>query len=123
MTPPVHIARNVIPSTVSAGLRQSLIEQVQWEVHDTDRREALFLRRAWPYFYSKERGPRPLHYQPEPHALRLIWDAVERHTGHLYEACFINHYMGSGGNLGWHADNSPSIDQRRPVSVLTLGVQ
>ena len=126
MTTPVrYIPREAWAAEVGfKSLMEQLIGDVQWEVHDDNRREAFFLRRDLPYYYGGRRGleTRPYYPQHEPFALTNLWARVELKVGTTFEACFINYYENEKGNLGWHADDSPSIDSTRPVVILSIGV-
>lgn len=100
----------------------STIRRECWfEEHDPNRREILFNRSGKDYLYNRGRGVRPHVPQPEPDALKSLWSRVEDAVGHRFEVCFINDYYRNGADIGWHQDNSPSIDWDRPVAVLSLG--
>ena len=44
--------------------------------------------------------------------------------GVKFEVCFLNGYETSGGgSLGWHADDSESMDDGRPIAIVTLGAE
>jgi len=104
------------------ALMSALIEQIQWEVHDVDRKEAFFKRKDVPYHYGPGRPERPYFPQPEPAELKAIWAAVELNAGIKIEACFINWYENQEGNIGWHCDNSPTMDHSKPLFIYSLGV-
>lgn len=118
---PVHEVRAALPLLDLAAVMDSLIQHTQWESHDDNRKEALFLRSPLPYYYAHDRGERPLFPQPEPLALQLVWSSIESLFRLPFEACFVNQYLSGEGSIGWHADDSPSIDQRRPVVIVSLG--
>jgi len=127
MTPHPHVPMtyysDVVDRRDAATMMRGLVGVLTWESHDTNRRECFFLRKAVPYYYGGKRGKeiRPLFTQIEPPYLRRLWRKVEVATNCSFEACFINYYENEKGNLGWHGDNSPSIDQTRPVCILSLG--
>ena len=104
-------------------LMKRLIREVKWEVHDDNRREAFFLRKELPYYYGGRRGleVRPYFPQQEPDPLRILWNSINLFLGVVFDACFINLYENEKGNLGWHADDSPSIDANKPVVILSIG--
>ena len=37
------------------------------------------------------------------------------------ELLFCNRYQDQHQHLGWHADDSPSVDPNRPIVVVTFG--
>jgi alkylated DNA repair dioxygenase AlkB len=92
-----------------------------FEEHDPNRREILFNRSGKDYLFNRGRGIRPHTPQPEPDALKEVWSLVESTLAHRFEVCFINDYYRAGAHIGWHQDNSPSIDWNRPVAVLSVG--
>lgn len=104
-------------------LMEDLKNTIEWKdlSFNGQRKEALFNRTNHPYYFDKRGAIKPDYHQHEPLSLSLVWAAAERLAGCSFEACFVNLYMGTGGNIGWHKDNSPSIDLRRPVAVVTLG--
>lgn len=118
--PVVYYPRIFSPEDQANVLRR-LQSDVKWERHDTNRVEALFKRHPAPYYYSLTRGERPYHPQLEPSALAYVWENVQAFVGCKFEACFINWYEREVSHIGWHRDNSPSIDQTRPIAVLSLG--
>jgi alkylated DNA repair dioxygenase AlkB len=100
----------------------STIRSECWfETHDPNRREILFNRSGKDYLFNKGRGVRPHVPQPEPDALKSVWERVEATMGMRFEVCFVNDYWRNGAHIGWHQDNSPSIDWSRPVTVLSVG--
>lgn len=94
---------------------------VKWEQHDSHRIEALFNRSGKPYMYNKERGARAEFPQDEPEGLTDMWKAVEGIVGHRFGVCFLSVYLNQMATVGWHQDNSPSIDWSAPVCVLSIG--
>lgn len=68
-----------------------------------------------PYTYGRGRGRRtyqPRPYHPEIMAIRRL---LEARTGHVYEVCFLNLYLDEHDHLGWHADDSPEMDDARAI--------
>lgn len=102
-------------------LMEEIASQLQWEEHDVDRKEAFFKRLDVDYRYGPGRPVRPYYPQPEPPALKALWAQVERFLRFEVEACFINYYLNHEGNIGWHSDNSPTMDHSKPLTLLSLG--
>ena len=106
----------------SDALMLEMLASISWEKRDDYRIEAFFKRYEGDYLQpARANGIRPYFPQEEPTCLKSLWELVEQATGYKYEACFINFYLDERANMGWHFDNSPSIDVNRPVSVLSLG--
>lgn len=38
-----------------------------------------------------------------------------------YNICFLNRYDGKHNQLGWHSDDSPTMDHDHPIAVVSLG--
>jgi alkylated DNA repair dioxygenase AlkB len=100
---------------------RTIRKECLFEHHDPNRREILFNRSGKDYLFNKSRGVRPHTPQPEPAELTRLWGIVDDVMGHRFEVCFINDYYRNGAHIGWHQDNSPSIDWDRPVAVLSVG--
>jgi len=108
--------------------KKRLIDNLIWERHDTDKdkdRLECFIKSKdvanRPYLYNKNRGERPYYPQPITKELMDIWARVEAYTNSEYEVVFINCYLNGNAGMGWHFDNSPSIDQSRRLAVLIIG--
>ena len=48
---------------------------------------------------------------------------IEFLKGVRLEVCFANRYLNQRDQLGWHADDSPEMDDERPIAVVSLGVE
>lgn len=99
-----------------------LWEEIPWEQReDAPRMEYWTSQFGESYTYGQNRGTRTYESQ-EAHPLvdraRLLLKAELRIP---FEGCFMNGYTGKRDWLGWHADNSPSIDHKRPIAILTFG--
>jgi alkylated DNA repair dioxygenase AlkB len=62
----------------------------------------------------------PLPWHP---AMLDMKSKLESHTLTSFEVCFLNGYENSKDQLGWHADNSDTMDDARPIAILTLGAE
>jgi alkylated DNA repair dioxygenase AlkB len=52
-----------------------------------------------------------------------IRKALEALTASTFEVCFLNRYLNQSDHLGWHADDSPEMDDARPIGIVSLGVE
>lgn len=87
----------------------------------TPRREYYCNDVAVPYVYGKGAGVReylPQVWVPELISLKRT---VEETLGCAFEVAFLNGYENARDHLGWHADNSPEMDDTRPIAIVTLG--
>lgn len=75
-----------------------------------------------PYTYGSGRGVR--EYQPQPYTdtIAEIRAKVEEMAACSFETCFLNRYLNQKDHLGWHADDSPEMDDERPIAIVTFGV-
>jgi alkylated DNA repair dioxygenase AlkB len=95
-----------------------------WERRgSTPRRERYSNTHDVPYVYGRGMGVReylPLPWHP---AMLDMKSKLESHTLTSFEVCFLNGYENSKDQLGWHADNSDTMDDARPIAILTLGAE
>lgn len=95
-----------------------------WERRgNTPRREYYCNDLGTPYTYGSGAGVRTYdskEWTPEILAIRA---ATEDKLGCKLEVCFLNGYENSRDALGWHSDNSPEMDDDRPIAIVTLGAE
>ena len=46
--------------------------------------------------------------------------AIEAYTELKFEVCFLNRYHDQSDHLGWHADDSPEMDDSRPIGIVRI---
>jgi alkylated DNA repair dioxygenase AlkB len=96
---------------------------LQWERRDsTPRLEYYTNKISVPYQYGRGRGVReylPKFIHPR---IELLRSNIEYLTESLFEVCFLNGYENQKDHLGWHADDSPEMDDNRPIGIISLGV-
>lgn len=113
---------SVIPGADAA--LQTLLEDLAWERREsTPRGEYYCNDHGVPYTYGSGRGVRtyyPRPYHPTINAIRVL---VEREVGCILDVCFLNRYDDQRDQLGWHADDSPEMDDTRPIVVVSLGAE
>lgn len=68
--------------------------------------------------YAREYEPHP--WLPTVSVMALILSEV---YNFVPDGCFINGYENSRDHLGWHADDSDSIDDGRPIAIFSLGAE
>lgn len=99
-----------------------LWHNLPWEQRDAPRKEVFFSDKGLPYDYGEGRGLRTYYPNPQWNAVvKNIQQDAERQHGCKLEACFINGYPDQHHHLGWHADDSESIDHSRPILVYSFG--
>ena len=76
-----------------------------------------------PYTYGKGNGQREYLPQTIHPLIDSIRNDLESFTGAKFEVCFLNRYLNQQDHLGWHADDSPEMDDSRPIVIISLGVE
>lgn len=97
---------------------------LHWIHHDKVPRQEYYCNDVdAPYTYGKGAGERTYQVQPWHPILQRIRDQVQALTGEVYETCFVNGYNDEKDQLGWHADNSPEMDNTRSIAIVSLGAE
>jgi alkylated DNA repair dioxygenase AlkB len=81
------------------------------------------------YQYGSGRGVRtysPRKYTVDILYIRNIVEALAftvfgKHVN--FDVCFLNRYLDQTDRLGWHADDSPEMDDDSPIAIVSLGVE
>ncbi len=102
----------------------SLRDELEWERRDTAPRCEYYCN-DFPEFYIYGRGRGERLYEPRPYheSILSIRKELENLTGTVFEVCFLNRYLNQSDHLGWHADDSPEMDDSRPIGIVSLGVE
>lgn len=105
------------PDAAFAALR----DELKWEQRETPRQEYYCNDSPEAYVYGTGRGQRT--YLPSPYhpIVRAMRADLEKLTGTVFEVCFLNRYLNKRNGLGWHADDSPVMDDARPIGIISLG--
>lgn len=103
---------------------EKLRNELEWERRDsTPRCEYYCNDFNKSYIYGVGRGRR--EYFPKPyHPIILdIRKKIEDLISSKLEVCFLNLYLSQKDQLGWHADDSPEMDDNRPIAIVSFGVE
>lgn len=103
---------------------EKLRNELEWERRDnTPRCEYYCNDFNKSYIYGVGRGVR--EYFPKPyHPIILdIRKKIEDLISSKLEVCFLNLYLNQKDQLGWHADDSPEMDDNRPIAIVSFGVE
>lgn len=126
MSLPITYVPELFSKPEADKLFHTLWNELDWVRHDkVPRREYYTNDVPEPYKYGLAAYARTYNPQPWHPALAEIRGTVE---GYLYEAvsfevCFLNGYENSKDQLGWHADDSPEMDDDRPIAIVSLGAE
>ncbi len=100
---------------------QSLWEQLAWKrIGTTPRREYYSNDISTPYTYGMAEFARTYEPQPWHPVMRDIQSKLEAQFACKFEVCFLNGYENGQDQLGWHADDSPEMDDERPIAIVSL---
>lgn len=103
---------------------RTLTEELDWERRgDTPRSEYYCNDYPDPYVYGRGRGRRLYEPRPWHPAVVAIRTALEARAAVRFEVCFLNRYDDGSDHLGWHTDDSPEMDDARPIAVVSLGAK
>ena len=109
---------------IAAGTMFADLQKIAWVRRgQTPRMEYFTSTIGRPYTYGKGDFARTYEPNPDVHVITLLTAELKNATGVDYELCFLNRYMDQTQHLGWHSDNSPEIDDARPIAIVSLGVE
>ena len=104
---------------------KQLRDELAWVRRDTTPRSEYYINHHnVPYTYGRGRGMR--EYQPQPsHPIidGLISGMYYVSGGTMFDVCFLNRYHDQSDQLGWHSDDSPEMDDSKPIGIISLGAE
>jgi alkylated DNA repair dioxygenase AlkB len=130
MKAPVIYVKDLIAPQLADSLFYKLWNQLLWIQHDkVPRREYYVNDHNVPYSYGVE--PFARTYQPQPNTLEIgyirfcVQEYLLDNLGKEYnmDVCFLNGYKDGQDQLGWHSDDSPEMDDERPIVTVSLGAE
>lgn len=123
MKAPVTYHPKFVPDADAAF--ESLKNDLEWERREDAPRCEYYCNdfAAKPYVYGRGNGRRLYEARPYHPVVLAIRKTLEELTGAKFEVCFLNRYLNQSDHLGWHADDSPEMDDARPIVTVSLGVE
>ena len=119
---PIIYIPNFLPNDLECF--ESLKVDLEWERRDnTPRCEYYINDFNEPYTYGVGNGRRTYLSKPTHPIISSIKEKIEKQFDCKFEACFLNRYLDQRVHLGWHADDSPEMDNSRPIVIISLGKQ
>jgi len=101
-----------------------LWNELDWERHgSTPRREYYSNDNGAPYTYGNPKFARTYIAKPWHSDVIAIRTALETLLDAKMDVCFINGYEDHRDHLGWHADDSPEMDDDRPIVTVSFGAE
>lgn len=120
--PPITYLPNFISDPNKALI--ALQTELEWERRgDAPRSEYYCNDFKEDYIYGRGAGRRTYSARPYNPTILEIRRALEAQANCVFEVCFLNRYLNQKDQLGWHADDSPEMDDLRPIGVISLGVE
>jgi alkylated DNA repair dioxygenase AlkB len=124
MNPPITYESDWIREDIADMLFLTLWNELTWVRHPrVPRREYYVNRLGHSYSYGLEPYARTYESQALHPQLADIWNNVEHKFDMPFETVFLNGYENGSDFLGWHADDSDSMDDTRPIVIVTLGAE
>jgi len=105
-------------------LLSCLTRDLAWIRRDgTPRLEYYANQHPVPYTYGRGMGARTYEPQPWDGDIAVLGDRLRADHGDVLDVCFLNRYLNQRDHLGWHADDSPEMDDARHIAVISLGAE
>lgn len=105
-------------------LVEGVVIDVPWINRDGAPRDECFMSlKTDSYTYGSGAGERTYAPVPFTPLMKAILGTVQDITDVQYEVCFLNKYDDERKHLGWHADDSPSIDHRAGIAIVSFGAE
>lgn len=106
------------------GAFKALQNDLAWVRHGTTPRMEYYVNDYnTPYTYGVSKFARTYEAQPTHSVISVLQSDLQMIANSRFEVCFLNRYMDQSDHLGWHADDSPEMDDNRPIAIVSLGVE
>lgn len=99
-----------------------IMEETPFMNYDAPRDECFMSYKPMYYTYG-EKNPRTYSSIEFSNTISLIMDKLNDEHDTDYDLCFLNYYQDEKNFLGWHADDSPEMDQTHPIAVVSFGAE
>lgn len=114
------------PSMACAILMQEL-DWVHADGGKVPRREYYNHAQGLPYSYGQGPYARTYESQKDHFIINIIrcklWNHFKFREDEDFDVVFLNLYMDHRDHLGWHADDSPEMDDEYPIVTVSLGAR
>lgn len=100
-----------------------LMSEVEWVNESKMRKECFMSDSDIEYSYLDHSGA-PLYKSKSFNPIvKNILESVNIELGTSLDICFLNLYMNDKNGLGWHSDDSHTIDQNEGIAVVSFGAE
>lgn len=121
MNTPIQYTPNFVAD--SDKVFSSLWNELSWLDVAGPRLEYYINDHNVPYTYGRGAGERTYSPQPMHPAVAAMRAQLEALTDTVFDVCFLNGYRDGKDALGWHADDSPEMDDECPIGIISLGAK
>lgn len=97
--------------------------ELPWTDAGAPRKECFLAKSPVDYTYGASPYARTYSSNPIPDFMFGFWAYAEMFARCEFELCFCNGYENERNHLGWHADDSDSVDDNRPILVVSIGAE
>ncbi len=100
-----------------------LVEKVEWVNEESRRRECFMSDSNIEYKYIDRDDAaiyKSMSFLP---VVKEIMEKINKDYGYNLDICFLNLYIDQHKALGWHSDDSHTIDQTEPIAVVSFGAE
>lgn len=98
-----------------------LLNDLSWlEVTDA-RKEYFMSEKLLAYTYGKGKSAREYASSPYSEPIKNIMQKLNQCYNCDYNVCFLNRYDNAKNALGWHADDSPEMNTKHDIAVISFG--
>jgi len=109
-------------SKYTSDIFERLLTEVAWANKEAPRDECFMSPIPLQYTYGK--GFTRTYKSMEMHeAVTDIMKKINDEFRTSYNVCFLNYYKSDKEHLGWHADDSPEMDETHPIAVVSFGAE
>ncbi len=116
---PIYI-QTYIP-TFTENIFTHLLNELQWLEETEARKEYFMSDEQLSYQYGKQN--RTYSSLPFSKPVRDMMMFLNNEFNCNYNVCFLNRYDNYKKALGWHADNSPEMNSKHDICVISFGAE
>ena len=112
-----------IDDFINEELIHTFISEVDWIDETKMRRECFMADSEIEYTYLDYSGAPSYKSKPLHPKVSSILEEVNKKLGTTLDICFLNLYLEERNGLGWHSDDSHSIDHSNGIAVVSFGAE
>ena len=100
-----------------------LLDDLNWLSVTEARLEYFMSNEPRSYIYGKPPFNREYHSSSYTEQVSDIQNKLNQELNANFNVCFLNRYNTQKNQLGWHADDSPTMDKDHPIAVVSFGAE